>query len=118
MPPALLKIVENTIKRLEELESVRQSEYGEGYEEEKKALNICITLLPERSRQFIELHFFKGWKIETLAGHFRISSVAVRHAIYRIRDKLGKCIRRTMQSLGRNERQDGRMSMEAGPNDA
>lgn len=96
MPETLMKIAENTIRRQEEAFPEDKSD-DNLYQEEKQALKICIDSLPARSKEMIELRFFKNETIDQIAKKLSLSTVAVRHAIYRIRDKLGKCIARKVQ---------------------
>lgn len=98
MPDALMKIAENMIRRQEEVFPEDKSD-DSLYEGEKQALKSCIDSLPLRSRTMIELRFFKNVSIDEIAQQLSISSIAVRHALYRVRDKLGKCIARTVQKL-------------------
>lgn len=62
------------------------------YEEQKNSLKTCLDLLPRRSRELIDLYYFKGLSAPKIAEQMLLSTNAVYLAIHRIRQRLKKCI--------------------------
>ncbi len=99
MPSPLGKVVEQLCRMAEDRQSllnVHQGDDASGNEDKKQALTQCLDLLPRRSRTLIDLYYFDGISAEKIADRMLISLNAVYLAIHRVRERLRKCIRRTL----------------------
>ncbi len=72
------------------------------FDDEIVALRECMSKLSEKKRFLIEQHYFMKQTSQSIGAHFGISGDAVAHAIFRIRQKLGSCIRLSMQRRGKH----------------
>lgn len=63
------------------------------------ALKLCLEKLGDRSRQFIEMRYFRDMNADQIADRLVLSAGAVRIALYRTRQSLAECIRRSVERL-------------------
>jgi len=56
------------------------------------ALQHCIRILPDESQRLIQAHYKKRMSIEKNAKHSQLTSTALKQKLYRIRNRLRKCI--------------------------
>ena len=71
---------------------------GEVANERRNALEACLTKLPPRDRQLVELRYQPGATTQTVAERVGRSLQAVYKALNRIHDQLLLCVRRTLAS--------------------
>lgn len=67
--------------------------------EERTALQQCIEALPEKSRQLIKLHYYLDVSSVEIARQMQINADAVRRALFRMRQRLRKCIEATLKPI-------------------
>ncbi|MCP4376912.1 MAG: sigma-70 family RNA polymerase sigma factor [bacterium] len=60
------------------------------------AMNGCIGKLPDHSRNMISLRYFQGHSADTIAALMSRSGQAVRVALFRIRQALLNCIKKSL----------------------
>lgn len=61
-------------------------------EEYLHQMKICMESMPEKSKQLLEMHYFNGISVKEIAKDLRLNADSVYRAIYRIRQKLRRCI--------------------------
>lgn len=91
MPESVIMLGEFLQKRSEEKLA------PDRYETEKAVLSACLNRLPKRSRELIDLYYFDALKSEEIGNRYNISAKSVMRAIYRIRERLKKCIHRLVE---------------------
>ena len=74
------------------------SDEGEELEKEVQILNQCVNKLPEKSRRYIEQHYFDGIAIKDIAQQETMDAGVLRQAFCRIRAKLRDCVEKTLKS--------------------
>lgn len=95
-PELMAKVIHQLCLAAEERQKEEKTEEHGSYAEEKKALKACMDLLPKRSRALIDLYYFQGISTENIADRMLLSVNAVYLAMNRIRNRLKKCIRKTI----------------------
>lgn len=70
---------------------------NETFEQELKALHICLERLPDKSRDLIHSYYFDEIGSDEIARHKNIRVNSVCRAIWRIREKLRICITQILQ---------------------
>lgn len=98
-PDSMIKLVESVMARSEILYS-GSSEFEWNYEKEKHALKTCLERLPDRHRRIVSLYYFDDHSLRDIGELMLLSVNAVSHALCRIRERLRKCIRRTLLTRG------------------
>ncbi len=67
---------------------------GDSTDQDLQALQSCVSELEARQRELIERFYFHGESAEAIAEQSGRKAGAVRMALLRIRNALGKCIRK------------------------
>src|SRR5262249_31372227 len=81
--PAVVRQLAEHIRELAELREVTWFD-----EEEKNALRRCLESLPQKSRQFIDLHYQLGLTSVDISAQMGMNADAVRRALFRVREQL------------------------------
>jgi RNA polymerase sigma-70 factor (ECF subfamily) len=68
----------------------RETELEDRYE----ALKECMQKIVGRSKQMLEMRYYRDLKDEEIASRIGLTTGAVRVALFRVRQELGNCIRR------------------------
>ena len=66
----------------------------------EEALARCLNRLPDKSRRYVERHYYRGESAEVIARSLGKSGSAVRMALLRIRAALAECIRLRLTRTG------------------
>jgi len=66
----------------------------------RAALEHCLTQLSQRSRDLIQQRYHAGWSIAQIAAALQSTPGSVRVTLFRIRETLAECIRRTLAVEG------------------
>lgn len=70
--------------------------------EKVEALQACVQTLPEQGKKLITLYYFEGVSTKKLAELMRRKGSAVAQAIFRLRERLRKCINTKLESETRH----------------
>lgn len=97
LPEKLNQVVEQLCKAAENRQRTLCVGDTSPYEQIRTALKHCLDLLPTRSRTLVNLYYFEKVPTERIADRMIISVNAVYLSVHRIRERLKKCIRRTLQ---------------------
>ncbi len=65
-------------------------------------MKLCMELMPDKSKQLLEMHYFNGIPVKDMAADLRLNADSVYRAIYRIRQKLRRCIEMGILKGGRH----------------
>lgn len=85
--PEKLRLLSEHVRRLAE------SDFEEPYHRTKiEALQRCLERLPEKSRQVVELFYFKELSARQLSEILQVKQNTVHRALARLRDGLRTCI--------------------------
>jgi len=82
--------------------SERFEEREAEFSRNRKALQVCLSKLPERQRVAIEGKFLEEESAEKTAGHLGISPNALAQLIFRAKENLIKCMKTESQGLNQN----------------
>ena len=66
----------------------------------QEALEACLGLLTDRSRNLIEHRYVHGLAIDKISGRLGLSVNSAYTQLYRIRQSLAECIRRRLNTVG------------------
>lgn len=69
--------------------------------DEFRALQECLARLPEKSRRIIDMRYFLDMPTREIAEELHMEQGTVRKTVARIRQRLRKCIERTLQLQGK-----------------
>ena len=61
-------------------------------EEERLALKKCLEKLPERSRHLVRTRYYLGANSVEIAARLGMTPIAVRRALFRLRQRLRACV--------------------------
>ncbi len=64
------------------------------YEEEIQRLRTCLAKLPEKSRDLIQLYYYRDISTPVIANQLEMKADTVCRALSRVRDKLRECLQR------------------------
>ncbi len=64
----------------------------------EEALQRCVELLPDKSRQLVRLRYRESLKVAQIAARIGSSTDAVQKALTRLRDALHRCVERRMRT--------------------
>ncbi len=70
------------------------------YEEEISVLRGCLTKLPEKSRELIQLYYYSDVSTPEIAAQLQMKADTVCRALSRVREKLRECIQRSLNEEG------------------
>lgn len=94
MSPALKKLAQH-------IQMLAQEEEPEWlFEEKKRALNICLDKLTDKSRKIIEIYYYLGLTSDEIGSRMEMTAAAVRKALFRLRKSLKKCIEKVLAGTG------------------
>ena len=93
-PEVVQKLAEHIRQLAEEREAPPR------WEEEVRALRGCLAKLPEKSRELIELHYYREIRTPEIAEQVSMTAGTVCRALSRVREKLRECIRRSLEGEG------------------
>jgi RNA polymerase sigma-70 factor (ECF subfamily) len=77
-----------------------ESDLPPRYEEEIGILRTCLTKLPEKSRELIQLYYYSDVSTPEIAEQLEMKADTVCRALSRVRDKLRECIQRELHQGG------------------
>jgi RNA polymerase sigma-70 factor (ECF subfamily) len=77
-----------------------ESDLPPRYEEEIGILRTCLTKLPEKSRELIQLYYYSDVSTSEIAEQLEMKADTVCRALSRVRDKLRACIQRELHQGG------------------
>lgn len=97
LPEKLNQVVEQLCKIAENRQRTLRVGEASPYEQIRAALKHCLDLLPTRSRTLVDLYYFEKVSTERIAERMILSANAVYLSIHRVRERLKKCISKTLQ---------------------
>lgn len=77
-----------------------ESELPPQYEEEIGILRGCLQKLPDKSRELIQLYYYRDVSTPQIAEQLDMKADTVCRALSRVRDKLRECIRHQIHQGG------------------
>jgi RNA polymerase sigma-70 factor, ECF subfamily len=86
--PEVQRELAEHIRRLAETQD--SSWFGE---EEKSVLRRCLDRLPNKSRRLVELHYYLDISSVEIGRQMALNPDAVRRALFRVRERLRKCLK-------------------------
>ena len=66
---------------------------GEDQELRLQLLRRCIRKLPERSHELVEARYLRGESVTAIANQLQTTVSAISSTLYRVKQRLGNCIR-------------------------
>lgn len=72
-------------------------------EHREKALQVCITKLPEDHREVLHLRYAEGLSLETMAEKLKRTVAALYRQLSRVRHALHECVTKSLNHLPENE---------------
>lgn len=72
---------------------VRHEEREKEEARKRRLLHLCIELLPDRQRAFVDSFYLEGMSLEEVAQENGVKANAVAQLLYRARQNLIKCVR-------------------------
>jgi RNA polymerase sigma-70 factor, ECF subfamily len=70
------------------------------YEQEISILRTCLTKLPEKSRELVQMYYYRDVSTTDIAGQLDMKADTVCRALSRVREKLRECIQRELHQGG------------------
>lgn len=67
------------------------------FEEMRVALRHCVAKLPQKSRELVDMRYFRKLEVQTVADTIQLKLSAVKVALMRVRLGLRECIERQME---------------------
>lgn len=67
------------------------------FEEMRVALRHCVAKLPPKSRELVDMRYFRKLEVQTVADTIQLKLSAVKVALMRVRLGLRECIERQME---------------------
>ncbi|MAS95769.1 MAG: RNA polymerase subunit sigma-70 [Verrucomicrobiales bacterium] len=78
----------------------RQEERSEGSEARLAALRKCVSKLPEKQKELVELRYRPGASVQKIAADQGKTEGAISQALLRIRQALQQCVEKRLTSEG------------------
>ena len=70
------------------------------YEDEVQALRSCLSKLPEKSRELVELYYYDDISTPEIAEQTEMKTDTVCRALSRVREKLRECVKKSIGTGG------------------
>lgn len=93
--PEVVQKLADHIRQLAE-----ESDLPPRYEEEIGVLRGCLQKLPDKSRELIQLYYYRDISTPEIAGQLEMKADTVCRALSRVREKLRECIQSHIQQGG------------------